>query len=226
MNKLAIIFDMDGVIVDNHRYHLQSWLSFFKQHDILMTEAEYKEKVNGRVMQSILPNLLGRPLSKEDILSLGEKKEAEYRKLYRASIQPTPGLVTFLKELRQKDILCAIATSAPTVNVDFTMEHTGLRKYFSVIVDETMVAEGKPSPEVYLKSAEQLGMSPAHCVVFEDAILGIQAGKNAGMSVVGVATTHSRAELDATDADYVVDDFRGLTVKKLQQALATDELNE
>ena len=226
MKTLALIFDMDGVIVDNHRYHLQSWLSFFKQHAILMTEAEYKQKVNGRVMESILPNLLGRPLSKEEILSLGEQKEAEYRKLYRPSIRPTPGLVTFLKELRRKDIPCAIATSAPTVNVDFTMEHTGLRTYFSAIVDDTMVTEGKPSPEVYLKSAERLGMSPDRCVVFEDAILGIQAGKNAGMSVVGVATTHSRAELHATDADYVVDDFRGLTVKTLQQALAMGELNE
>lgn len=219
MNKLAIIFDMDGVIVDNHRYHLQSWLSFFEQHNISMTEAEYKEQVNGRVMHTILPQLLGRKLSSEEIRTFGEQKEVAYRAAYRDHIQPTPGLVAFLEELRQQDIPRAIATSAPPANVDFTLDHTGLRAYFPVIVDDTMVTQGKPDPEVYLLSAEQLKMPPAQCIVFEDAILGIQAGKNAGMRVVGVATTHSREELAATEADYVVDNFEGLTVDKLLSGL-------
>ena len=219
MKNIAFIFDMDGVIVDNHQYHLQSWLSFFKQHNVLMTEAEYKEKVNGRVMRAVLSGVLDRPLSDEEIYTYGEQKEKEYRDLYQPHIQSTPGLTDFLDQLQQKGIPRAIATSAPPANVEFTLEHTGLRPYFSVIVDDTMVTMGKPDPEVYLKSAEQLGMSPRHCVVFEDAILGIQAGKNAGMSVVGVATTHTREELEATQADYVVDDFRGLTVEKLREAL-------
>lgn len=219
MDQLAIIFDMDGVIVDNHRYHLQSWLSFFEQHNISMTEAEYKEQVNGRVMHTILPQLLGRELSSEEIRTFGEQKEVAYREAYRDHIQPTPGLATFLEELMQHDIPRAIATSAPPANVEFTLEHTGLRAYFPVIVDDTMVTHGKPDPEVYLLSAEQLRMTPAQCIVFEDAILGIQAGKNAGMRVVGVATTHSREELAATEADYVVDNFEGLTIEKLLNGL-------
>ena len=214
-----MIFDMDGVIVDNHRYHLRSWLSFFERNGIHMTEAEYKEKVNGRVMHTILPALLNRPLSAEEIRTLGDQKEAEYRELYRPDIQPTPGLVDFLRELQQKDVPRAIATSAPPSNVDFTLEHTRLRSYFPVIVDDTMVTTGKPDPEVYLKSAEQLGMPTDRCIVFEDAILGIQAGKSAGMSVVALATTHTRDELEATEADYIVEDFKGLTVAALQQAL-------
>ena len=214
-----MIFDMDGVIVDNHRYHLRSWLSFFERNGIHMTEAEYKEKVNGRVMHTILPALLNRPLSAEEIRTLGDQKEAEYRELYRPDIQPTPGLVDFLRELQQKDVPRAIATSAPPSNVDFTLEHTQLRSYFPVIVDDTMVTTGKPDPEVYLKSAEQLGMPTDRCIVFEDAILGIQAGKSAGMSVVALATTHTRDELEATEADYIVEDFKGLTVAALQQAL-------
>ena len=220
MNKPAIIFDMDGVIIDNHRYHLQSWLSFFEQHNIRMSEAEYKEQVNGRVMHTILPQLLGRSLSPEEIRAFGEQKEAAYRKAYRDNIKPTPGLVTFLEELRQRDISRAIATSAPPANVDFTLEHTGLRAYFPVIVDDTMVTQGKPDPEVYLLSAEQLKVPPARCIVFEDAILGIQAGKNAGMRVVGVATTHTSEELRDTEADYVVNNFEGLTVDKLLKKLA------
>lgn len=211
---------MDGVIVDNHRYHLQAWLSFFEQHGIHMSEAEYKEKVNGRVMRTILTQAFGRELSSEEVRELGEQKEIAYREAYRDAIQPTPGLAAFLEELRQKDIPRAIATSAPPANVDFTLEHTGLRDYFPVIVDDTMVTQGKPDPEVYLLSAEQLKMPPERCIVFEDAILGIQAGKNAGMQVVGVATTHSREELADTEADYVVDDFEGLTIKMLLRELA------
>ena len=184
-----------------------------------MTESEYKEQVNGRVMHTILPKILDRPLSSDEIRALGEQKEAEYRDLYRATIRPTPGLVDFLEELKQLDVPRAIATSAPPSNVDFTLEGTRLRSYFPVIVDDTMVTTGKPDPEVYLKSAEQLGMSPERFVVFEDAILGIQAGKNAGMPVVALATTHTREELATTEADYVVDNFEGLTVAKLQQAL-------
>ena len=219
MKTLAVIFDMDGVIVDNHRYHLTSWLSFFERHNIDMNEAEYKKRVNGRVMHTVLPQLLGRELSSEEIRSLGEQKEEAYREAYRADILPTPGLVTFLKELQQNDIPRAIATSAPPANVNFTLDNTGLRAYFPVIVDDTMVTHGKPDPEVYLLSAEQLNMPPAWCIVFEDAILGIQAGKNAGMYVVGVATTHTREELQDTEADYVVDNFEGLTMNKLREAL-------
>ena len=205
--------------MDNHRYHLASWLSFFEQHDISMTEAKYKEQVNGRVMHTVLPQLLGRELSSEEIRSLGEQKEEAYREAYRANIRPTPGLVAFLEELQQNDVPRAIATSAPPANVNFTLDNTGLRAYFPVIVDDTMVTHGKPDPEVYLLSAEQLDMPPARCIVFEDAILGIQAGKNAGMYVVGVATTHTREELQDTEADYVVDNFEGLTMNKLREAL-------
>ncbi len=219
MKDLAIIFDMDGVIVNNHQYHLQSWLSFFERQGIQMTEAEYKEKVNGRVMHTILPQLLNRSLSDEEIRTLGEQKEIEYRDLYRSAIEPTPGLVDFLGELQQKDIPRAIATSAPPANVDFTLKHTKLRSYFPVIVDDTMVTTGKPDPEVYLKSAQQLAISPERCIVFEDAILGIQAGKNAGMPVVALATTHTREELEATEANYIIDNFEGLTIDNLRAAL-------
>ena len=212
--------------MDNHRYHLEAWLSFFEKHDISMSEAEYKEKVNGRVMHTVLPQLLNRELSFEEIRTLGEQKETAYREAYRANIKPTPGLVAFLEELQQNDVPHAIATSAPPANVNFTLDNTGLRTYFPVIVDDTMVTHGKPDPEVYLLSAEQLKMPPAQCIVFEDAMLGIQAGKNAGMYVVGVATTHTREELEETEADYVVDNFEGLTMDGLLSALGMDRLND
>lgn len=215
MNSIALLFDMDGVIVDNHEFHLKSWLGFFEKHDIKISEEEYKAKINGRTMENIIPKLFGRDMSHEEIWEIGEEKEALYRELYRPHIKPTEGLITFLSEVVKQGILRTVSTSAPPANVDFTLKHTGLRSYFPTIIDSTMVTHGKPDPEVYLKSAEALGMEPSQCVVFEDAILGIQAGKNAGMKVVGVATTHSRQELEAEDTDLVIDDFCEFTLDKL-----------
>lgn len=214
-SNIAIIFDMDGVIVDNHQYHLKSWLQFFDKHNVAMTEEEYKQKVNGRTMEEILTTFINKKLSKKELRELGEEKEAVYREIYRPHIKPTDGLPEFLEELKVRNVLRAVATSAPPANVNFTMESTQLRQFFPTIVDDTMVTKGKPDPEVYLTAAKKLEMPPERCIVFEDAILGIQAGKNAGMKVIGVATTHSRKELEAENTDYVVDDFCELTVEKL-----------
>ncbi|MEQ9438335.1 MAG: HAD family phosphatase [Cyclobacteriaceae bacterium] len=219
MSSIALLFDMDGVIVDNHQFHLKSWLAFFEKYEITMSEQEYKAKVNGRTMSAILPDLLNREMSEEEIHEIGEEKEALYRQMYQPYIKPTPGLVSFLGDLSRQQILRTVSTSAPPENVDFTLKHTGLRSYFPTIIDATMVTQGKPHPEVYLKSAEALGVKPEYCVVFEDAILGIQAGKNAGMKVVGVATTHTREELEAEDTDLVIGDFSELSLNALRERL-------
>lgn len=219
MRQIAIIFDMDGVIVDNHQYHLKSWLSFFEKYGISMTEQEYKEQINGRVLDDILPKMLGKSLSSDQISEYGEEKESLYRELYLKDIRPTPGLKHFLEELEQHRISKAVATSAPPVNVKFTMEYTELAPYFPVIIDDTMVTKGKPNPEVYLTAAQKLNTPPSQCVVFEDALLGIQAGKNAGMKVVGVATTHTRRELEAADTDLIINNFEGLYLSKLMDLL-------
>jgi HAD superfamily hydrolase (TIGR01509 family) len=162
---------------------------------------------------------MGREMSQSEIRELGGQKEQAYRELYAPDIRPVLGLPHFLEELEKRRIPHAVATSAPTPNVDFTMERTGLRRYFPIIIDDTMVSKGKPDPEVYLTAAKTLNMPPDRCVVFEDAILGIQAGKNAGMKVVGLATTHSREELEAENTDYVMDDFAGLSMEKLYAVL-------
>lgn len=219
MSSIGLLFDMDGVIVDNHKFHLKSWLSFFEKYGVDMSEEEYKAKVNGRTMSAILPDILNRDMSEKEIQELGEEKEQVYRDIYRPHIKPTSGLVTFLAELSRQQIPRTVSTSAPPQNVDFTLKYTGLRSYFPTIIDATMVTHGKPNPEVYLKSAEALGLKPEQCVVFEDAILGIQAGKNAGMKVVGVATTHTKEELEAENTDLVISDFCELSLTALREQL-------
>lgn len=216
MKDLAVIFDMDGVIVDNHQYHLKSWLSFFEKHNISMSEDEYKQKVNGRPMQEVILDLFDKDMSPEQASALGNEKEILYRDMYRKDIKPAAGLKQFLDILVQNNIPRAVATSAPPANVQFTMENTGLATYFPAIVDGTMVHKGKPDPEVYLIAAKKLNMPPEQCIVFEDAMLGIQSGKNAGMKVVGVATTHTRQELEQANTDLVIGNFENLRIEQLK----------
>ncbi len=213
MLPIAIIFDMDGVIVDNYKYHMKSWMQFLEKHGFPISVQEYKEQINGRILSSIIPGYFGADTTPERIKVLGEEKESAYREIYQNDITATPGLKDFLMELENKNIPKAIATSAPPANVEFTLAHTGLKKHFPVITDDSMVTRGKPDPQVYLKSAELLHTDPARCVVFEDAILGIQAARNAGMKVVGLATTHPAEELN--DVDMVISNFEGLTIDKL-----------
>ena len=215
--NIAIIFDMDGVIVDNHAFHMKAWMQFFNDHGLPLSEQEYKQQINGRPLAEIIPQYFGKHFTPAMSRQLGEEKEAAYRELYKDHIVPTPGLVDFLEILEEKNIPKAIATSAPPANVDFTLQSTGLKRYFSIITDDSMITQGKPNPEVYLTSADQLHTPPHRCIVFEDAILGVQAGKNAGMKVVGVATTHPREELENTD--YIIDNFEGLSLEELLDKL-------
>jgi beta-phosphoglucomutase len=111
----------------------------------------------------------------------------------------------------------AIATSAPRANVDFTLAKTNTGRYFSTVLDDSDVTVGKPDPQIYLKSADILGYKPGRCIVFEDSLSGVKAGKRAGCMVVGLTTTHTRSEL--VEADLVVDDFVGLKPESLVSRL-------
>lgn len=205
MNPFAVIFDMDGVIVDNATYHFEAWQEACARHGITLTSERYQNELNGRTMSDTLRILFERDLTQEEIRAFEKEKEAKYRELYGPYIKPVPGLIKLLEELKEKSIPTAVATSAPPENVDFTLDGTQTRSFFQSIIDASMVSQGKPHPEVYLRSAEALETDPQRCIVFEDAIMGIQAGKNAGMKVVALATTHTAEHL--TIADTVMDDF-------------------
>ena len=210
----AVIFDMDGVIVNNHHYHYKAFQAFCKKYNFPLTENYYKENFNGRVMAEIVEIIFNEKLSREDVLKYEEEKEKMYRELYAPDIKPVDGLTDFLKELKDNGIPTAIATSAPTKNVEFTMKHTGVDKYIDVIVDSSGVTKGKPDPEIYLKAARLINMPPENCLVFEDAILGIKAGKGAGMKVIALATTHAKEELK-DHSQQIIPSFKDFRLKSL-----------
>jgi HAD superfamily hydrolase (TIGR01509 family) len=204
--EIAFIFDMDGVLVDSNPTHKIALKQFCKEHGYDLTEQDLREKIYGRTNKDWLVNLLG-DLSEETIRQYADEKEALFRKLY-TDIKPVEGLMSFLDKIDRLKIPRGIATSAPRANVDFTLEKTGTERYFSTILDDSFVTEGKPNPQIYLKSAQALGFPPEKCIVFEDSLAGVKAGKNAGCKVVGITTTHTRTELE--DTDFIIDNFVGL----------------
>ncbi|MCD9016473.1 HAD family hydrolase [Parachryseolinea silvisoli] len=211
MNK-AFIFDMDGVIVDSNPYHKIALQQFCKQLGYDLTEAQLREKIYGRTNKDWISNLFG-DIGDARIQQYAEEKEALYRQVYDKDIRAVNGLVGFLEKMDALGIARAIATSAPRSNVDFSLSKTHTERFFPTILDDSFVSKGKPDPEIYLKSAAALGYAPADCIVFEDSLSGVQAGKQAGCKVVGITTTHSPEELHETD--FIIHDFAGLEPQEL-----------
>jgi HAD superfamily hydrolase (TIGR01509 family) len=208
----AFIFDMDGVLIDSNPFHKISLKQFCAKYGHDLTEDQLREKIYGRTNKDWIPNVFG-PLPFDQIMAYQDEKEALFRDIYKNDIHEVAGLTLFLKKLDAYNIPRAIATSAPRANVDFTLEKTGTASFFPVILDESFVTRGKPDPEIYTKTVNALGMTPGNCVVFEDSLSGVAAGKAAGCKVVGITTTHTREEL--ADTDLVIDDFRDLDPKSL-----------
>jgi beta-phosphoglucomutase len=206
LNRYAFIFDMDGVIVDSNPFHKIALKEFCSKHGYDLTEQELREKIYGRRNQDWLAHIFG-PLDPKQLRKYADEKEALFRKIYEKDIRPLDGLQNFLKKISENAIACAIATSAPRSNVDFTLSKTGIGQYFDTILDDSFVTHGKPHPEVYLKAAAALHYEPENCVVFEDSLAGVDSGKRAGCKVVAITTTHSAEEL--SHADLVIDNFKG-----------------
>ena len=203
---------MDGVLIDSNPFHKISLKQFCKRYGYDLTEEELREKIYGRTNKDWILNIFGN-ISEDTIRNYTNEKEALYRELYENDIVPVKGLISFLDSLDKHSIPRAIGTSAPGVNVDFTLAKTAMTKYFTIILDDTFVTKGKPDPEIYLKAAAALTYPPDRCIVIEDSLSGVQAAKRAGCKVIGITTTHTAAEL--VDTDLIIHDFTNLTVEKL-----------
>lgn len=204
-NNFAVIFDMDGVMVNNNPYHKKAWKTFVQSHGFDFSEEDLKQNIYGKTNHDILTFVFGSKITEEEIHQYAVEKEKIYEVLYRDFIKPVNGLVEFLDLLYSKNISIAIATSAPPQNVKFVLTAIDVKKYFNIIVDDTEVKKGKPDPEIYLTTAKKLNIDPSNCVVFEDSLSGVQAALNAKMKVVAITTTHTKEEL--SNANLVVDDF-------------------
>ena len=209
MKKKAYLFDMDGVLVDNCRYHVLAWLEFARRHGGHLT-AEQVVAWMGAPGRDYLVRMFDEPLPEARQVELLREKEALSREIYRPHLVATEGLVAFLSDARAAGIACAIVTGGTLDNVDFVLAGLKIRDFFSCIVDSTQYARGKPAPDGYLRAAARLGVRPADCTVFEDALNGIAAAQAAEMDVVALVGTNPRDVLAAAHPTRVIDSFRDL----------------
>jgi beta-phosphoglucomutase len=185
----ALIFDMDGVLVHSNPAHREAWEVFNMRYGVETTQAMH-ERMYGKRNDEIIRDFFGDRLSPEEVTARGAAKERLYREMiaHRLENMLVPGLREFLE--KHQDTPKAVATNAEPENVDFVLNGAGIRGYFDVIVDGHQVRNPKPHPEVYLRAASLLGVSPANCFVFEDSHSGVEAAIRAGMKVIGIRTTH------------------------------------
>ena len=207
------IFDWDGVIIDSASLHERSWHRLAAELGKSIAPGSF---IRGFGMKSarIIEEIHRWASEPEEIARLVKRKEALYREIVAQSdIAPLPGVVEWLHRLHEAKVPCAVASSTERLNIDAVLKRIGLQETFAAIVSAEDVVHGKPNPEVFLKAAKRLQLAPEHCVIFEDAYVGIEAGHAAGMKVVAVATTHSMEQLKA--ADIVVRRLDELTVERL-----------
>ena len=201
----AVIFDLDGTLLDNNSFHRKTWEAYLKNMGKQISEEEFNTHLNGRTNKDAVEYIYGRKMSKEESTKYTLEKEALYREIYLPFIKPISGLIEFLDYLHKKNIPMAIATSGIQPNIDFMFEHVPIKKYFKTIVNSLHIKKGEPDPEIYIKAASLLGVDPKKCLVFEDAVVGIKSAKAAGMKVIALSTTQSKKEL--ADENLIIDDY-------------------
>ena len=198
MAQKAVLFDMDGVVIDNLPYHVDAWLLYCERHGIHLTREIFYKDLNGLNSKDTFEWLLKRKISQEEINEFEEEKELIYRGFYKPFLAPAPGLMDFLTLLKAYGIKAALGTSAGPGNIDFILDGLGIRSNFDAVIGGAEVIKGKPNPEIYVRAAGMINVSPENCWVIEDSLQGIEAGLSAGMKVVGITTSHTSEELSHT----------------------------
>jgi beta-phosphoglucomutase len=186
---IALIFDMDGVIVDSNPMHRESWVAFNRRYGLETTE-EMHQFMYGKRNDQIVRDFYGDGITAEEVDARGRAKERLYREMMagRTEEMLVPGLRAFLE--RHRDLPMGVGSNAEPENVAHVLDEAGLRRYFRAVVDGHQVHNPKPHPEVYLRVAELLETEPANCIVFEDSHSGAAAAVAAGMRVIGLCTTY------------------------------------
>lgn len=193
----AFIFDMDGTLVDNMRFHTEAWRTLIEENGMEFDERRFLVETAGQTNREIIPSVFG-AMSNERLAELALRKEELYREAYLPQRKPVPGLLEFLDEAVELGIRLAVATAASPANMAFILDGLALRKYFDAIATAADVKRGKPDPEIFLLSAERLGVEPTNAIVFEDAFFGFEAAKRAGMTAIGLTTVNPAEEIMRT----------------------------
>lgn len=215
--KKAFLFDLNGTIIDDMGYHTKAW--FHLLNDELGANLSWeavKKEMYGKNSELLIRVFGKNRFSEQEMNTLSLEKEKRYQQEYRPHLQLIAGLQHFFEQAHALHIPMAIGSAAITFNVDFVLDNLDIRRFFNAIVSADHVALSKPHPETFLKGAEQLGMEPENCIVFEDAPKGVEAALNAGMRSVVLTTVHEPHEFSQyPNIITFVKDYTELNVESL-----------
>lgn len=212
----GVIFDMDGVLADTEPIHFESWVKLSKEIGIKFTK-EFFKSTFGQQSIPITRKLVGPKVNNGLVEKWANRKEKYYREMIKDKLQPLPGSIELIQNLRRNKFKLAIGSSGPPENVELLLKSLNIKRYFNAIITAADVNKGKPEPDVFLYAADKLNISPKHCLVIEDAPVGILAAKKAGMKVIALTTTHREKEL--LEADKIAKDLTSITLNHIMKLL-------
>ncbi|MDM7923409.1 MAG: HAD family phosphatase [Pyrinomonadaceae bacterium] len=211
----AFIFDMDGTLVDNMKVHTAAWRILIEENGLEFDERTFLVETAGQTNREIIPTVFGN-IPDDHITELALRKETLYREAFLPHRKPIDGLTDFLDEAQSLGVKMAVATASSPPNMRFILDGLDLRRYFDTVTTAIDVKRGKPDPEMFLLSAERLGVEPKYCMVFEDALGGFEAASRAGMKAIGITTVNTAEAV--MEAEAVVEahaDFTHLNVQRV-----------
>jgi len=218
----GIIWDLDGVLADTGEAHFQAWAGVLSERKIPFDRSTF-DRVFGMNNRGTLTELLGRPPTEEDLARIADRKEILFRELAEGLVRPMPGAIRLLDELEGAGWSQAVASSAPQENIDLVVDTFNIRHYFATILSGAGLPRGKPGPALFLQAARALRLAPERCVVVEDAPVGVEAARCAGMPCIAVATTRPREPLGPGP---VFDDLQSVTVQTFSDMLRLSSRTE
>jgi beta-phosphoglucomutase family hydrolase len=214
----ALLFDMDGVLIDNTPFQAKAFQLLFRDLGLTTDARKLLERLNGMPASTILQTVFTSPVPKKKLEEYAAQREFLYRTLYWDKRREVAGLTKFLQAARAAGFRIGLGTGSAEDTINYIIDHLDLRRYFDVIVGKDDVPRGKPHPDTYTETARQLGVPPERCVVFEDALLGEQAAYKAGMRCITVGTNLKATQFQAPLT--YIKDFTGLTPERVHELLA------
>jgi len=212
----AVVFDMDGVLIDSHPAHRTAWQQFLRLMGKDVSEVELSYILDGHRRSEILRHFFG-DLDEREVQEYGKRKDDIFRGL-EYEIKPVRGALDFIEGLNRRGIAMAIATSASEIRTFSTIERMGLGGCFEAVITATDVSEGKPHPAVYRLACERMGIQPDRALAFDDASAGVLAARSAGMRCIGVASNGRSVSLLKAGAEQVIPHFEGFALDFLPNA--------
>lgn len=215
----ALVFDMDGTMVDSMPAHARSWEVFTRRHGIRMSVEEVLQKTTGRTGVECIRILMGEAVPEDRALELIGEKEAIYRDFFGKEFREIAGFRDFARGVTARGLKLAVATAGDRHNIAFVLEHLKLARRPDAIVGGDEGIAGKPEPDLFLEAARRVQAAPAECIVFEDAPFGIEAARRAGMRAVAICSTHGAEELAGPHVIAQVRDYRELMNNEFLESL-------